>query len=59
MERYKEIILEAKMLYSGGTHLLKMWIHGVESGFLVHDCVQKKTTSFSNFKEAKFYFQSL
>ena len=58
MEKYKEIILEEKRLY-GGSHLLKMWINGTNSGFIVKDCIHKTTKEYDNFKEAKEYFLTL
>lgn len=58
MDKYKEIMLEEKRLY-GGSHTLKMWIHGLESGFIVHDCIHKKKREFDNFKDAKIYFNDL
>ena len=58
MDKYKEVLLEEKRLY-GGSHTLKMWIHGTDSGFIVSDCVHKSKEDFDNFREAKICFDSL
>lgn len=58
MDEYKEILLEEKRLY-GGSHTLKIWIHGIKSGFVVKDCVRKTHKDFENFQDAKIYFNAL
>ena len=45
MDKYKEILIEERHLY-GGSHTLKMWVHGLKSGFIVSDCVRKKKYEF-------------
>ena len=58
MDKYKEILIEESHLY-GGSHTLKMWVHGLNSGFIVSDCVRKKKYEFDSFKDAKGCFLSL
>lgn len=58
MDKYKEVVLVEKRIY-GGSHTLKIWIHGIESGFIVSDCIQKCSRDFEDFKDAKLYFDNL
>lgn len=58
MDEYKEVTLDTKRLY-GGSHTLKIWMRGTESGFIVWDCIHKHNRDFDNFKDAKICFKSL
>lgn len=58
MDGYKEVILDEKRLY-GGSHTLKMWMHGTKSGFIVRDCIHKHNEDFEKFEDAKLYFDEL
>lgn len=58
MDEYKEVVLDEKKLY-GGSHTLKIWIHGTKSGFIVRDCIHKSNHDFEKFEDAKIYFNGL
>lgn len=58
MDEYKEVILDEKRLY-GGSHTLKIWMHGIKSGFVVRDCIRKRNRDFEKFEDAKLYFDNL
>lgn len=55
MDKYKEILIEESHLY-GGSHTLKMWVHGLNSGFIVSDCVKKRSMNLILLKKQKNVF---
>lgn len=58
MDKYKEVLLDERRLY-GGSHTLKIWMQGTKSGFIVKDCIRKRTLNFDKFEKAKACFDSL